>query len=123
MSLFSRQGFEAHILTLPGSHIVHQWRDDSVAKLGPRVFALSDSDGGEIWFKASPMSFDLLTELPQVRPAPYFARASWVAVKPEAPLSEAELVGYLAQAHRLVAASLTRKQRAALGLDGYGVTA
>jgi predicted DNA-binding protein (MmcQ/YjbR family) len=117
--LRQREGFEAHIRTLPGAYIVRQWRDDSVAKIGDRVFALLDSDGGDIWFKASDMAFDLLTELDGIRPAPYFARAKWVAVSEGSPLSGDDLTAYLGEAHRLVALRLTRKQRTALGLADY----
>jgi predicted DNA-binding protein (MmcQ/YjbR family) len=116
VSLFQRARFEAFVLSLPHTTLVHQWRDDSVAKVGGRLFALFDRDGGEIWFKASDLSFRMLPELPHVRPAPYFARAGWVAVGPEAPISSAELEAYLREAYGLVAARLTRKARAALGL-------
>lgn len=116
MSLFERAGFEAFVLGLPQVTLVHQWRDDSVAKIGGKVFALLDRDGGEIWFKASETAFHMLPELPHVRPAPYFARAGWVAVGPEAPLTRAELEGYLREARLLVIARLTRKARAELDL-------
>jgi len=117
LTLFERAGFEAFVLGLPQVTLVHQWRDDSVAKIGGKVFALFDRDGGEIWFKASDLAFRMLPELPHVRPAPYFARAGWVAVGPDAPITSAELEGYLREAHALVAARLTRKARAALGLQ------
>ena len=116
MSLFERASFEAFVLSLPKVTLVHQWRDDSVAKIGGKVFALFDRDGGEIWFKASDLAFRMLPDLPHVRPAPYFARAGWVAVGPEAAISQEDLAGYLREAHRLVAGKLTRKVRAELGL-------
>ena len=116
-SIFTRAGFEPFVLALPASTLVHQWRDDSVAKVGGKIFALLDQDPGEVWLKVSELTFDMLTELAGVRPAPYFARASWVAVGPDAPLSEDELRRYIAEAHRLVAARLTRKARTELGLD------
>jgi predicted DNA-binding protein (MmcQ/YjbR family) len=116
MDLFERAGFETFVLALPHATLVHQWRDDSVAKIGEKVFALFDRDGGEIWFKASDMAFRMLPELPHVRPAPYFARAGWLAVGPEAPISADELAAYLREAYALVAARLTRKARTALGL-------
>ena len=116
MSLHERAGFEAFVLALPKVTLVHQWRDDSVAKVGGKVFALLDRDGGEIWFKASDMAFRMLPEMPGVRPAPYFARAGWVAVAPEADISEDALGDYLREAHRLVVARLTRRVRAELGL-------
>jgi predicted DNA-binding protein (MmcQ/YjbR family) len=118
LSLFVREEFETFAKSLPGALIVHQWRDDSVAKVGGRIFALLDGEGPgkEIWFKASPLAFEMLTELEGVRPAPYFRRAQWVAVSPLAPLNDTELRAYLTEAHRLVVARLTRKLRAELGL-------
>ncbi len=112
-----RTGFEAFVLGLRGTELVRQWRDDSVAKIGGKVFALLDRDPGEVWLKVSDMAYDLLTELPGIRPAPYFARAGWVAISVESPLGEDEIKAYLAEAHRLVAARLTRRLRAELGLD------
>jgi hypothetical protein len=46
-----REGFERFVLVLPAVTLVHQWRDDSVAKVGGKIFALYDRDGGEIWLK------------------------------------------------------------------------
>ena len=116
MSLFDSAGFEVFVLGLPKVTLVHQWRDDSVAKIGGKVFALLDRDGGEIWFKASDLAFRMLPELEHVRPAPYFARAGWVAVGPEAPITAEDLEGYLREAYALVVARLTRKVRAELAL-------
>ena len=115
--LMRRIGFEPFVLGLPGTTLVHQWRDDSVAKVGGKIFALLDRDPGEIWLKVSPMAYDLLTELDGIRPAPYFARASWVAIGPDSPLGEDDLKAYLREAHRLIASKLTRKLRAELGLE------
>ena len=116
-SIFTRAGFEPFVLALPASTLVHQWRDDSVAKVGGKIFALLDRDPGEVWLKASELAFDMLTQLAGVRPAPYFARASWVAIGPDAPLSEDDVKRYIAEAHRLIAAKLTRRARAELCLD------
>lgn len=116
MSLWSRAGFEAFVLGLPATTIVHQWRDDSVAKVGGKIFALYDKDGGEIWLKVSEMAFDLLPEMDHIRPAPYFARAKWVAIGPGAALSEDEIAAYLGAAHQIIAQKLTKKLRAELGL-------
>lgn len=116
MNLFERAEFEAFVLGLPQVTLVHQWRDDSVAKIGGRIFALFDRDGGEIWFKASDLGFRFLVEQPGIRPAPYFARAGWVAVSPEAGLGPDELRAYLEQAYQLVLARLTRRIRTELGL-------
>tara|TARA_R110002124_G_scaffold1797_16_gene11504 strand:- start:5461 stop:5844 length:384 start_codon:yes stop_codon:yes gene_type:complete len=118
--LMSRTGFEACVLGLPGVTLVRQWGDASVAKVGGKIFAILSGwgTGGEagLSFKCSELSFAMLPELAQVRPAPYLARAKWVQVLPGAPLSQEELAAYVRQAHQLVAARLTRRLRAELGL-------
>lgn len=112
----TRVGFEAFIGTLPKATLVRQWRDDSVAKIGGKIFALLDDDPGEVWLKVSPMAYELLTELDGVRPAPYFARAGWVAISAASPLTGAEVEAYIREAHRIIAGKLTRKVRAELEL-------
>lgn len=120
VSLLSRPEFEAFVLTLPGTTLVQQWGDASVAKVGDKIFALLSGwlTGGPLAlsFKCSELSYAMLPELAEVRPAPYLARAGWVQVGEGAPLSEEELRAYVREAHRLVAAKLTRKVRAELGV-------
>lgn len=116
-AIFTRAGFEPFVLSLPGTTLVHQWRDDSVAKIGGKIFALLDNEPGEVWLKASDLAFDMLVELEGIRPAPYFARASWVAIGEGAPLSQDDVRVYIGEAHRLVAARLTRRLRGELQLD------
>lgn len=111
-----RSAFEAFVLTLPAATLVRQWRDDSVAKVGGKIFCLLDRDPGEIWLKVSDMAYDVMAEMEGIRPAPYFARAGWVAISPESPLTDAELRAYITEAHRLVAGRLSRKLRTELGL-------
>ena len=113
--IMHRAAFEAFVLSLPKTTLVRQWRDDSVGKIGGKVFALLDRDPGEIWLKVSPMAYELLTELDGIRPAPYFARAGWVAISAASPLTEDEIKAYITEALRLVALRLTRKARAELG--------
>lgn len=111
-----RSAFEAFVLTLPAATLVRQWRDDSVAKVGGKIFCLLDRDPGEIWLKVSDMAYDVMAEMEGIRPAPYFARAGWVAISPESELTDAELRAYITEAHRLVAGRLSRKLRTELGL-------
>lgn len=115
MSLFSRAGFERFVLGLPAVSVVEQW-DSLVAKVGGKVFALVPAEGGAVTFKVSETSFAGLTTLPEVGQAPYFARGGWVRVGAGAPLPEADVARYLGEAHRLIAAKLTRTLRAELGL-------
>lgn len=114
--IFTRVGFEPFVLSLRAATLVHQWRDDAVAKVGGKIFALHDRDPGEVWLKVSPMAYDLLTELDGIRPAPYFARASWVAISPESVLGGGDVRAYLVEAHRLITGKLPRRLREQLGL-------
>jgi predicted DNA-binding protein (MmcQ/YjbR family) len=68
-------------------------------------------------FKVSDMAYAMLIEHGVARPAPYLARAKWVQLASNNALPDAELTAYLAQAHALIVAKLTRKSRKALGLD------
>ena len=117
LTIMTRPGFEAFVARLPAVSVVRQWRDDSVAKVGDKIFALLDRDTGEVWCKVSEMSFDLLTEMPGIRPAPYFARAGWVAISVDSPLTGDEVEAYVVEAHRIIAAKMSARKRRALGLD------
>ncbi|WP_169194205.1 MmcQ/YjbR family DNA-binding protein [Devosia sp. MC1541] len=115
-AIMHREPFESFVLSLPAVTLVRQWRDDSVAKIGGKVFCLLDQDPGEIWLKVSPMSFSLMIEVEGIRPAPYFARAGWVAISHRSPLTEQDICAYIVEARRLVAANLSKRLPAELGL-------
>jgi predicted DNA-binding protein (MmcQ/YjbR family) len=115
MSLHSTRAFMRHVGSLKAVEVVEQW-ESHVAKVGGKVFALIGASGDGIVFKVSETSFEGLTALAEVRQAPYFAKRGWVRVGRGAPLSDAELKAYIAAAHQMVAAKLTRKLRAELGL-------
>jgi predicted DNA-binding protein (MmcQ/YjbR family) len=119
--LFERPAFEAFVRALPATVLVRQWGDASVGKVGGKIFAilgLGPAAGqASLSFKCSDLSFQLLPELTGVRPAPYLARAGWVAVGRGSALRPAELAAYVAEAHRLVAARLPRRVRTELGLE------
>ena len=116
MTLHSVAAFKRYVGALPATEIVEQW-GSHVAKVGGKVFALCGEDGGHITFKVTELSFDGLTSLEGIAQAPYFAKRAWVSVETGAPLSDAELKAYIKASHGMVAAKLTRKLRAALGLD------
>ncbi len=115
MSLFERADFDAFVTGLAGVTLVDQW-ESRVAKVGDKVFAVLNDDGGKIAFKVSEESFEILTALEEVGQAPYFAKRKWVAVAPVAPLSDDELRHYLRRSYDLVAAGLTKKRRTELGI-------
>lgn len=126
-NLFERAGFEAFVLALPATTLVHQWGDASVGKVGGKIFALFGEgvtgSPAAISFKCSEMAFDMLSELDGIRPAPYLARAKWVAAEAGSPLSPTEVAGYVREAHRLVATKLTRRVKAELGLESITAAA
>ena len=109
--------FETRCLRLPAATKVVQWEGTSVFKVGGKMFALGGGFTASYMFKTSDMAYGMLIEHGIARPAPYLARAKWVQLVNNNALPDAELTAYLAQAHALIVAKLTRKSRKALGLD------
>ena len=111
------EAFDAVCAALPGTRKDIQWGDDHVWKVGEKMFAVrgSEADPG-FSFKASDIAFEVLTETGRGKPAPYLARARWVWFEALSGQDEAEVADWLRTAHGLIAAKLTRKQRAQLGL-------
>ena len=112
----SPEAFEAAALALPATEKVVQWGGADVYKVGGRVFALRTLEGA-LSIKVSDVAYAVLVETGQARPAPYLARAKWVAFDRLEALDDDEVRGWLASAHALVVARLTRKARAELGLS------
>ena len=69
-------------------------------------------------FKCSDQEFANLVERPGVIPAPYLARAKWVALQTAGALPPAEVKRLLRQAHDLVLARLPKRTQFALGGAG-----
>lgn len=110
----SPEAFDAACRALPGVTMVVQWGADGVYKVGGRIFAVAGPDG--VSFKATDIAFEALTGSARARPAPYLARAKWVRFESLAELDDAEMTDWLATAHALVAAKLTRAQRREAGI-------
>ena len=93
-----------------------QWEDDLVFKVGGKMFALAPLIPAKVMlsFKCTPEDFADLTEREGIIPAPYLARAKWVALLPGTTLPEAELKRLLRQAYDLVFAKLPRKTQSEL---------
>lgn len=116
------RAFNAFCRRLPATSHVVQWGGADVWKVGGKVFALGRWDAaGEaaITFKVSELAYEILREQPGLRPAPYLASRGlkWIQHYARPGLSDAELKEYLAQAHAIVAAGLSKKTRRALGLE------
>ena len=65
-------------------------------------------------FKCSPAGFAELVERPGIIPAPYLARAQWVALEDEDALTRRELEPSLRSAYELVRTKLPKRIRAGL---------
>ena len=72
---------------------------------------------GTLSSKVNDVAYEMLNETGAARPAPYLARAKWVYLDDPASFDEPDLKAYLKEAHAIIAARLTRKQRTALGLS------
>jgi len=118
--------YNAFCATLPATHTVVQWGGAQVWKVGEKVFAMGRTDDGvvddstvAVTFKCSWASFDILKEQPGLRPAPYLASRgmSWIQRVTNEAMPDEALRDYLRESHRLVAAKLTRRAQAELGLE------
>jgi len=114
MSIDWLRGF---CLSLPHTTEQVQWEDALVFKLGRKMYAVATLEPGEHWLslKCSVEEFVELVERPGIFPAPYLARAHWIALESEDTLARTELQQLLTRAHALVFAKLPRKTRSALG--------
>src|ERR1700732_1732717 len=77
------EGLRKICLSFPGATEQIQWGDDLLFKVGGKMFAVARLEPAKIWIslKASPENFAELTERPGVLPAPYLARAKWIALE------------------------------------------
>ncbi len=100
-------------LSFAGATEQIQWGDDLVFKVAGKMFAVTPLVPGYNWLslKASPESFAELTERPGIVPAPYLARAKWVAIETPNVLDAAEVATLLRTSYDLVVAKLPRRTR------------
>lgn len=111
-----REAIGKACLALPGVTLDHPFGDDhDCYKVGGKMFVMVGGEGS-VSFKASDIAFEILTETGKARPAPYLARAKWVNLPEPDAWGDEELAEHFAIAHRIVAAKLTKKARADLGL-------
>jgi predicted DNA-binding protein (MmcQ/YjbR family) len=80
-------------LALRGTSEQIQWGYDLVFKVGERMYAVAPMEPASVClsFKCSDESFGELTERPGIIPAPYLARAKWVALQTPDAISRNEL--------------------------------
>ena len=111
-----RAGVGRVCLALPAATLDHPFGDDHDAyRVGGKMFCMVGAMGS-ISFKVSDIAFEVLTESGRARTAPSMARNKWVNLPRIDDWPDDELAEHLAIAHSIVAAKLTKKARAALGL-------
>jgi predicted DNA-binding protein (MmcQ/YjbR family) len=117
----TRDDFNAFCGALPATTHIVQWGSSSVWKVGGKIFAICSVWGDDmhqkISFKCSDLSYQILCELEGMIPAPYLARAKWVQLQSPDALSKSDIESYITEAHSIIKAKLTKKQRTELGLD------
>ena len=103
-------------LSFPGATEQIQWGYDLLFKVGGKMFAVTPLEPAPVClsFKASPENFAELTERPNIIPAPYLARAQWVALQTRDALPPEELARLLRDSYDMVFAKLARKTRDAV---------
>src|SRR6184192_3764344 len=103
-------------LSFPGATEQIQWGYDLLFKVGGKMFAVTPLEPAPVClsFKASPENFAELTERPNIIPAPYLARAQWVALETRDALSPHELARLLRESYDMVFAKLPKKTRDAV---------
>jgi predicted DNA-binding protein (MmcQ/YjbR family) len=103
-------------LSFPGATEQIQWGYDLLFKVGGKMFAVTPLEPAPVClsFKASPGSFAELTERPNIIPAPYLARAQWVALQTRDAVGPEELARLLRESYEMIAAKLPKKMRESL---------
>ncbi len=103
-------------LAFPGAIEQVVWEGDLTFKVGGKMFAHTVLEIAPVWlsFKTSHENFAELTERAGIIPAPYLARAQWVALEKKDALPLDELAVLLRESYDLVVARLPRKIREGL---------
>lgn len=107
---------------LSATSYVIQWGGSHVWKVGGKVFAIGGwekTDGPAFTFKTSELNFNILSDEPGFRPAPYFASRGmkWMQKFDVPNKTDQELKDYIKDSHRIVSLGLTKKKQKELGLN------
>ena len=89
---------------------------DLTFRVNEKIFAVTVLEPAPVWlcFKCTPETFAELTERMGIVPAPYMARAKWVALETKEALAADELTRLLRESYDLVFAKLPKKTRESL---------
>jgi predicted DNA-binding protein (MmcQ/YjbR family) len=100
-----------HCLSHPHTTEQIQWGNDLLFKVGGKMFAGVPLEPAAVWLtvKADPEEFLELVERPGVIPAPYLARAKWIAIENERALPRSEILRLVSKSYEMVFANLSKK--------------
>lgn len=124
----TRDEFNEFCGAMPTASHVVQWGDADVWKVGGptgKVFAIcgwadgqGDAKTDAFTFKVTPTAFEILGEMPGLRPAPYLASRGmkWIQQHAAPGLSDAELKAHIEISYKLVAQGFSKRKRAELGI-------
>jgi predicted DNA-binding protein (MmcQ/YjbR family) len=98
------------------------WGADLTFRISEKIFAVVVLEPAKVWlsFKCSAENFAELCERPGIIPAPYMARAQWVALETKDALQRQELASLLRESYDLVFVKLPKKAQQALVETGRG---
>jgi len=102
----------------PVTHVV-QWGSSDVWKIGGKVFAICGlAEGDAFVFKVSDLAFEVLSDMPSLRPAPYMASRGlkWIQHYAAPGLSDTELKEHIEASYDMIVSKLPKKTRHSLGL-------
>lgn len=112
--------FNAFCRGLPKATHVVQWGGSDVWKVGGKLFAVGGwaDDHPAITFKVSDIGFEVLGEMPGLRPAPYLASRGmkWIQHYADPGLSDDELRTHIRGSYEMAIERMTKKARRDLGL-------
>jgi len=100
-------------LELPNVTEQIQWGSELLFKVQGKMFAVAPTEPAPVClsFKCSEQAFVELTERPGIIPAPYLARAKWVALETQGAIPRQELAELLRASYQLILAKLPKRLR------------
>lgn len=104
-----------YCLSFPHATESMQW-EALVFKVGGKIFAIAalEPERHVLSIKCAEEKFDEMIECPGVVPAPYLARAKWIAFESEDAIPHQQLRALIRESYDLVFAKLPRKSRETL---------
>lgn len=105
-----------YCLSFPQATETIQWGEHLVFKIAGKVFAIAELEPSKylLTIKCASEKFAESVERPGIAPAPYLARAKWIALENEDGVSHAELKAMIRESYDLVCAKLPKKTRGEL---------